>query len=103
ARAQLARRNGSVAAAQRLYYADPPELVRGWRHLLYDADGRPYVDAINNVAVIGHAHPAVAEAAYRQLRLLNTNSRFLYGVMAEYAERLADTLPAPLDRVFLVN
>jgi 4-aminobutyrate aminotransferase-like enzyme len=103
ARAQRARRDAAVAAAQRLYYDEPPELVRGWRHWLYDADGRPYVDAINNVAVIGHSHPAVAEAAYRQFRLLNTNSRFLYGAMTEYAERLAALLPESLSRVFLVN
>ena len=102
-RTQRQRRERAVASPQRLYYDDPPEFVRGRRHVLYDAHGRPYVDAINNVAVIGHAHPAVAEAAHRQLRLLNTNSRFLYGVMAEYAERLAALLPAPLDRVFLVN
>jgi 4-aminobutyrate aminotransferase-like enzyme len=103
ARAQRARRERSVASPQRLYYDDPPEFVRGAGHVLYDADGRPYIDAINNVAVVGHAHPAVTEAAHRQLRLLNTNSRFLYGVMSEYAERLAALLPAPLDRVFLVN
>ncbi|MET0770826.1 MAG: aminotransferase class III-fold pyridoxal phosphate-dependent enzyme, partial [Solirubrobacteraceae bacterium] len=103
ARAARARRERAVASPQRLYYDDPPEFVRGIGHVLYDADGRPYVDAINNVAVVGHSHPAVAEAAHRQFRLLNTNSRFLYGVMSEYAERLAALLPPPLDRVFLVN
>jgi 4-aminobutyrate aminotransferase-like enzyme len=103
ARAALAHREQAVASPQRLYYDEPPEFVRGTGHVLYDADGRPYVDAINNVAVIGHSHPAVAAAADRQFRLLNTNSRFLYGVMSEYAERLAALLPAPLDRVFLVN
>jgi 4-aminobutyrate aminotransferase-like enzyme/Ser/Thr protein kinase RdoA (MazF antagonist) len=103
ARVQRARREAAVASPQRLYYDDPPEFVRGRGHVLYDAHGRPYVDAINNVAVIGHAHPAVTAAAHRQFQLLNTNSRFLYGVMAEYAERLAALLPHPLDRVFLVN
>jgi 4-aminobutyrate aminotransferase-like enzyme len=97
------RRERVIASPQRLYYDEPPEMVRGWRHVLYDADGRPYVDAVNNVAVVGHSHPAVVEAATRQLRLLNTNSRFLYGAMTEYAERLSGLLPAGLDRVFLVN
>jgi 4-aminobutyrate aminotransferase-like enzyme/Ser/Thr protein kinase RdoA (MazF antagonist) len=100
---ERARRAGVVAAPQRLYFDEPPEIVRGWRHWLYDAEGRPYVDVINNVAVLGHSHPAVAAAAARGLRLLNTNSRFLYGVMTEYAERLAALLPEPLDTVFLVN
>ena len=51
AEAERARRSRSVAAAQRLYYERPPAFVRGWRHHLYDADGRAYVDAVNNVAV----------------------------------------------------
>ena len=43
---------------------------------------------INNVAVVGHSHPRVAAAAARQFRLLNTNSRFLYESMTDYAARL---------------
>jgi 4-aminobutyrate aminotransferase-like enzyme len=37
------------------------------------------------------------------MRLLNTNSRFLYESMTSFAERLAALLPAPLERVFLVS
>ena len=56
-----------------------PQIERGWRHHLFDTDGRAYLDMVNNVAVLGHAHPRLAEAAVaRQLRLLNTNSRFHY-------------------------
>ncbi len=100
---ESARRQAVVAAPQELYYADPPEIVRGWRSYLYDSDGRPYLDAINNVTLVGHSHPAIAEAANRQLRLLNTNSRFLYKEMADYSERLLTMFPDQLDRVFLVN
>ncbi len=39
----------------------------------------------------------------RQLRRLNTNSRFLYGAIVEFAEALAARFPPPLDTVFLVN
>ena len=67
-------RAGAVASAQLLYYRHPPRMVRGCRHRLYDEDGRPYLDMVNNVAVLGHSHPAVAAAAQRALRLLNTNS-----------------------------
>jgi 4-aminobutyrate aminotransferase-like enzyme len=45
----------------------------------------------------------VVEAAYRQMRLLNTNSRFNYRVIAEFAERISATLPDELDTVFFVN
>jgi 4-aminobutyrate aminotransferase-like enzyme/Ser/Thr protein kinase RdoA (MazF antagonist) len=103
ARRDLQRREAVVAGAQELYYAEPMEMVRGWRHYLYDSDGRPYLDAVNNVAAVGHAHPGIAAAAARQLRLLNTNSRFLYASIIAYAERLSALLPDGLDRVFLVN
>ena len=78
-------------------------MVRGLRQYLYDAHARAYLDCVNNVAVIGHSHPRVTAAATRQLRLLNTNSRFLYESMTRFAERLAALLPAPLERVFLVS
>jgi 4-aminobutyrate aminotransferase-like enzyme len=39
----------------------------------------------------------------RQLRRLNTNSRFHYSAVVEFSERLAGLLPEPLDTVFLVN
>jgi 4-aminobutyrate aminotransferase-like enzyme/Ser/Thr protein kinase RdoA (MazF antagonist) len=100
---EAARRASVVAGAQALYYAQPVEIVRGSRQYLYDAHGRPYLDMVNNIAVVGHSHPRVAAAAAHQFRLLNTNSRFLYEAMTNYAERLVALLPAELDRVFLVN
>lgn len=99
----LARRAAALAGVQEHYYADPPRIERGWRHHLAAADGRVYLDMVNNVAVLGHAHPRVEEAVARQLRRLNTNSRFHYAAVVEFSERLAALLPAPLDTVFLVN
>lgn len=100
---ERARREAVVARAQELYFQRPPEMVRGWRHHLFDATGRPYVDMVNNVAAVGHSHPAVAAAATEQLHLLNTNSRFLYGAIADYAEAITETLPPELSSVFFVN
>ena len=99
----LDRRAHAVASVQEHYYSAPPRVERGWRHHLVDTDGRSYLDMVNNVAVLGHAHPAVADAAARQLNRLNTNSRFHYGALVELAERLALLAPDPLDTVFLVN
>lgn len=70
---------------------------------LADVDGRVYLDMVNNVASVGHAHPRVVEAANRQMRLLNTNSRFNYRAIAEFAERISAKLPDELDTVFFVN
>jgi 4-aminobutyrate aminotransferase-like enzyme/Ser/Thr protein kinase RdoA (MazF antagonist) len=99
----LARRDDSFAKVQEHYYRKPPQIERGWRHFLTSTSGRVYLDMVNNVAVLGHAHPRVADAASRQLRRLNTNSRFNYEAVVEYSERLTATLPDPLDTVFLVN
>jgi 4-aminobutyrate aminotransferase-like enzyme/Ser/Thr protein kinase RdoA (MazF antagonist) len=99
----LGRRAASFAAVQEHYYADPPRIERGWRQHLAATDGRVYLDMVNNVAVLGHSHPRVEAAVARQLRRLNTNSRFNYASVVEFAERLAGLLPAPLEVVFAVN
>jgi 4-aminobutyrate aminotransferase-like enzyme/Ser/Thr protein kinase RdoA (MazF antagonist) len=99
----LSRRDASFAQVQEHYYRTPPQLERGWRNYLLSTRGRCYLDMVNNVTVLGHAHPRVADTAARQLRKLNTNSRFNYEAVVEFSERLAATLPDPLDTVFLVN
>jgi hypothetical protein len=99
----LAQRERALAEVQEHYYREPPRIERGWRHFLVTEEGRPLLDMINNVAVVGHSHPRIAATAERQLRLLNTNSRFNYEAIAAFGARLADLAPDPLDTVFLVN
>ncbi|WP_119581031.1 aminotransferase [Streptomyces europaeiscabiei] len=99
----LDRRDASFATVQEHYYANPPRIERGWRHHLLSTDCRSYLDIVNNVTPLGHAHPLVEQAVSRQLRRLNTNSRFHYASVVEFTERLAALLPDPLDTVFLVN
>lgn len=105
AAAELGRRERIFAAAQERYYERPPQIERGWQHHLIDTTARTYVDMVNNVAGLGHAHPKVADAADRQLRTLATNSRFLFRDLAEYSERLLALMPegSDLDTVLLVN
>jgi 4-aminobutyrate aminotransferase-like enzyme len=99
----MSRRDKTFATVQEHYYRTPPQIERGWRHFLMSTAGRCYLDMVNNVTVLGHAHPRVAETAARQLRKLNTNSRFNYEAVVEFSERLTALLPDPLDTVFLVN
>lgn len=99
----VGRRGNSLATVQEQYYERPPRIERGWREFLLDTEGRSYLDMVNNVAAIGHGHPRLAQAIARQWRRLNTNSRFNYGAVVDFSERLAATLPDPLDTVFLVN
>lgn len=88
---------------QELSYDPPLHLVRGDGVVLHAADGRRYLDAYNNVPVLGHSHPAVVKAASAQLATLNTNSRYLQDAPVELAERLLATVPERFDRVLLVN
>ncbi|MDE1172103.1 MAG: aminotransferase [Parvibaculaceae bacterium] len=101
--ALLACRNASFAGSQKYYYAEPPQIERGWRQHMIDMKGRTYLDMLNNVSVLGHGHPRMVEAVARQWSLLNTNSRFHYAAAAEFSRRLAGLAPGPLDTVFLVN
>ena len=84
-------------------YRKPLHIVRGWKQYLYDADGREYLDAYNNVAHVGHSHPRVVAEAARQMAVLNTNTRYLHEAILEYAERLAAKCPSPLSVCWFVN
>jgi len=97
ARRRLLGRNLSIA------YRDPVKIVRGEMQYLFDDEGRRYVDAYNNVAHVGHCHPRVVEAGIEQMRLLNTNTRYLHDLILSYAERLTATLPDPLSVCYFVN
>jgi 4-aminobutyrate aminotransferase-like enzyme len=103
ARAVLARRDSAYALVQGRYYEEPPQIERGLAEHLLDASGRSYVDMVNNVALLGHAHREMTRAVTRQWQLLNTNSRFNYEVISEFSTRLAALAPEGLDTVLLVN
>ncbi|MDE2877742.1 aminotransferase class III-fold pyridoxal phosphate-dependent enzyme [Candidatus Palauibacter soopunensis] len=95
-------RNRWLGPSLSLSYGRPLHIVRGRGSRLYDIDGQPFLDCVNNVAHVGHSHPRVNEAARRQMTALNTNTRYLHETILEYTERLAALFPAPLDVCFLV-
>ena len=99
----LERRNAVLAKAQEHYYESPPRIERARRHYMFDTEGRRYLDMVNNVTIVGHSHPAIESAVSRQLRLINTNSRFHYEAIVEFSERLTALLPPALDTVLLVS
>ncbi|HEY0200667.1 MAG TPA: aspartate aminotransferase family protein [Burkholderiaceae bacterium] len=94
--ALLARRARLLGPAYRLFYEEPLHPVRGEGVWLYDTDGQRYLDAYNNVASVGHAHPHVVQAIARQAGTLNTHTRYLHEGVLDYAERLLATMPAAL-------
>ncbi len=99
----LAARAASIGGNLSIAYRDPVKIVRGWKQYLYDDEGRRYVDAYNNVPHVGHCHPRVVEAGAAQMRVLNTNTRYLNDLLEQYAERLLSTFPRQLDVCYFVN
>jgi 4-aminobutyrate aminotransferase-like enzyme/Ser/Thr protein kinase RdoA (MazF antagonist) len=99
----LRRRSKLLGPHLQLFYDPPLHLVRGEGPWLYDASGRRYLDAYNNVPHVGHCHPHVVEAVARQSATLNTNTRYLFGSVLDYAERLTRTLPPELSVCAFVN
>lgn len=95
----LERRQRVLGRHAPLFYDKPLHLVRGEGVWLWDADGRRYLDAYNNVPHVGHCHPRVVQALCKQASILNTHTRYLDGHVVAYAERLLATFDASLSNV----
>jgi len=98
-----AERSAVISRNLSLNFKKPLHIVRGSGAYLYDEEDRPYLDLVNNVAHVGHCHPRVVAAGERQMRTLNTNTRYLHQGITEYARSIISTLPQPLSVMFFVN
>jgi predicted acetylornithine/succinylornithine family transaminase len=87
-----------------VYARQPLVITRGEGCWVWDDAGNRYLDLVAGIAVnvLGHAHPAVADALATQARTLLTTSNLYYTVPQL---ELADALLArsPFDRVFFTN
>ncbi|CAM3773047.1 Ethanolamine-phosphate phospho-lyase [Pseudomonas reidholzensis] len=95
----VARRERALGPAYRLFYERPLHIVRGEGVWLYDAEGKRYLDAYNNVASVGHCNPHVVKAICEQAQVLNTHTRYIHEGILDYAEKLLATFPAELNHV----
>ncbi|WP_446739548.1 aspartate aminotransferase family protein [Pseudomonas sp. TH41] len=93
----LQRRNQLLGKAAPLFYDTPLHIVRGEDVWLFDADGKRYLDAYNNVPVVGHCNPRVVDALCKQAAQLNVHTRYLHENVVNYAERLTATFDTSLD------
>ncbi|PWW10893.1 aspartate aminotransferase family protein [Mangrovibacter plantisponsor] len=82
----------------RLFYRNPVHLVRGEQQYLWDAQGNKYLDVYNNVASIGHCHPAVIDAVQQQMSQLNTHTRYLHERILDYTESLLKYVPGEVSK-----
>jgi 4-aminobutyrate aminotransferase-like enzyme/Ser/Thr protein kinase RdoA (MazF antagonist) len=99
----IARRKKLMGSKLYVFYDPPLHMVKGEGVWLTAADGKRYLDCYNNVPHVGHCHPHVVAALTRQIRTLNTNTRYLGEQVLEYSERLTATLPGKLKVCAFVN
>ena len=86
------------------YRRAPVEFVRGEGTLLWDSEGREYLDFLAGISVcsVGHCNPAVVEAVREQAgRLMHVSNLFYTEPMVRLAQRLSDSSLG--GRVFLSN
>ncbi|MDR3034914.1 MAG: acetylornithine transaminase [Kitasatospora sp.] len=80
-------------------------LVRGEGALLWDADGKQYLDLVAGIAVnaLGTAHPAIVEAVTQQITTLgHVSNLFMAEPAVELAEKLVELAGRP-GKVFFCN
>ena len=98
--AMLAKRE-VLGPAYRLFYEEPLYPVKGEGVWLTDHQGRRYLDAYNNVPVVGHCNPKVVAAMTAQASTLCTHTRYLHDGILTYADRLLAHFPSYLNRLML--
>ena len=88
----------------RTYRRGAVDFVRGEGPLLWDAEGKEYLDFLTGISVcsLGHCHPAVVAAVQEQVgRLMHVSNLFYTEPMARLAERLSESSLG--GRVFFAN
>jgi acetylornithine/N-succinyldiaminopimelate aminotransferase len=86
------------------YKRAPVDFVRGEGPLLWDAEGKEYLDFLTGISVcsLGHCHPAVVEAVREQAgTLMHVSNLFYTEPMARLAQRLSESSLG--GRVFFAN
>ncbi len=86
--------------------ADYLEIVRGEGSLVFDVDGKGYVDGIANLWLcqVGHGRTEIIDAVTEQMHRIeayNTFAPFTNGPAAQVAEMIVERSPHPDGRVFL--
>lgn len=99
----LQQRREDFGSNLKLSYSKPVMLLRGWKHYLFDQWGRPYLDAYNNVPHVGHAHPRLQVLVSKQLKRLNTNTRYLHPAQSALARKITSKTPEHLCVCYFVN
>ncbi len=96
-------RNHYFSKALSLSYQSPIIMEKASFQYMYGDGNKTYIDCVNNIMHVGHAHPEVVEAGQLQMAVLNTNTRYYYDALSDYAEKLLQHFPVKLNKIFFVN
>lgn len=99
----ISKRNNHVSKSLSLMYHEPIKMTGSAFQYMYDALGNTYLDTYNNIPHVGHCHPRVVQAGQAQMSQLNTNTRYLYDELNDYATLLLSKFPSGLNKVFFLN
>jgi acetylornithine/N-succinyldiaminopimelate aminotransferase len=102
---------GSIRAREAAHFLPvvkrlPVALVEGRGSRVRDVAGREYIDLMAGwgVTCLGHCHPALVEAIRDQAgRLMQTTNLFYTLPQLDLIDRIAEVLPRPLTKSFIVN
>jgi len=106
----LGRASGEEAVSKdakhvfQTYGRQPIVITRGKGALVWDANGREYIDCVAGIAVnnVGHCHPRVVAAIKEQAeRLIHTSNLYYNDLQPVLAEKLSQL--SGMDRVFFAN
>ncbi|SMY11090.1 aspartate aminotransferase family protein [Brevibacterium jeotgali] len=87
------------AGTYRTFYSEPLTVASAQGCTITDTSGIDHLDAYNNVPVIGHSHPAIADAVHAQLLRANTHTRYLDDIVDAYSRDLLALLPQHIESV----
>jgi len=89
-----------------VYDKRPIVITRGRGALVWDINGKEYIDCTGSygVCIVGHSHPKVVEAIRRQAEtLISCHASFYNDVRSELLQKITQIAPKDLDKVFLSN
>jgi acetylornithine/succinyldiaminopimelate/putrescine aminotransferase len=89
-----------------VYAKRPVVITRGKGALVWDINGKEYIDCTGSygVCIVGHSHPKVVDAVKRQAEtLISCHASFYNEARSELLQKITQITPKGLNKVFLAN
>ncbi len=99
----IKKREKVVSKLLSISYKKPIVFESSAFQYMFDNLGNSYLDAYNNIPIVGHAHPKINEAISNQSKKLNTNTRYIYEGLYDYSKMLLKKFPKKLNKIYFVN